>query len=419
MRIRIATVTAVLVAFLLAVALPSTASPNDPHFGKQWGMAVIGAESAWSKATGKGILIAVVDTGVDLEHEDLKSKILPGRDFLDPGSSAQDENGHGTHVAGISAAVTFNGKGVAGVAPDAKILPARILNAFGFDVQITLLEQQRAAAAVTWAVDNGAQVINMSFGSVAGSDSDLANAIEYAWSKGVICVIAAGNDDGDSSGYTTENAVIVAATDSSDRLARYSNIVDQAKWGISAPGSSVYSTYFDYPLNQTHNQYASLSGTSMAAPHVSGALAVLRSMGLTPQQAVDRLLASAKDLGQPGSDQTFGAGRLDLAAAVLLPTNAPPGASGSSSVGTGSSGAVRGSTSQTAPKTGTQAKPTTTSSTGPGTGQPGSGETGEKAAARAAKVDVKRRGLGWPNAIAALLVAVAIAIAFLRRRSAE
>ncbi|MGH2819177.1 MAG: S8 family serine peptidase, partial [Actinomycetota bacterium] len=146
----------------------------------------IGAEPAWSMGTGNGVVIAVVDTGVDLAHEDLAvpGKLVQGHDFEDRDSNPQDQHGHGTHVAGIAAAATNNGKGVAGTAPSAKIMSVRVLNALGVGVSITLIERQRAAEGIRWAVDHGASVVNLSLGPIAGQGpgSDMAEAIAYAWS---------------------------------------------------------------------------------------------------------------------------------------------------------------------------------------------------------------------------------------------
>lgn len=330
-----------MVLTLVLVGAPAAAkAPDDPLYPNQWGMIKIGAASAWDRATGKGIVIAIVDTGIHLNHEDLKDKLVPGKDFLG-GEPPQDEDtlspGHGTHVSGIAGAKTFNGKGVVGVAPDAKLMPVRVLDEFGSNINLTHPDNAFAntALGITWAVDNGAKVINISFGDAVGTgpDDSLAAAIEYAWSKDAICVIAAGNDAterGRPSGYTNENAVVVAATASNDTRASYSNFVGDAKWGLSAPGSAIRSTYYDPAFPNDNDEYADFWGTSMAAPHVSGALAVLLSMGLAPAKAIDTMLATATDLGLKGVDSTYGAGRLNLAAAVKsVATSGVPSGGGS------------------------------------------------------------------------------------------
>lgn len=331
------TAVAIALAFLWAFATPAWSS-GDLFFDKQWAMEIIGAPEAWSKGTGEGVVIATVDSGVDLEHEDLRSQILHGKgmDFVGGDNLPQGGNGHGTHVAGIAAGATGNGKGIASVAPGAKILPVRVFDDDGF--AHTTLD-----TAIEWAAEHGADVINVSAGTLTkgvGEDETLfgpefRQSIEHAWSKGVIVVLAAGNDFFLQSGYADIPAIVVAATDRHDRKPDFSSGVGEAKWGMAAPGGSsttdrisddIYSTYYE---RGKQNSYDYLRGTSMAAPFVSGAAAVLRGMGLGPRETVDRLLSTAKDLGPEGRDPTFGYGRLDLAAAVGLPTpSGDPSAAG-------------------------------------------------------------------------------------------
>jgi subtilisin family serine protease len=316
---------------------------NEPALAQQWGMQKIGAPAAWDKGlTGGGITIGVVDSGVDLPHEDLAAKLVPGTDLVDPGTSPQDEYGHGTHVAGIAAAITGNGRGVTGVAPDASILPVRVLD-----------EQGRGAAnideGIRWAVDHGAQVVNVSIGDLLEplDGPPFTEAIRYAWSKGVIPVLSAGNSFVFNSTFSDEPAIVVSATGPDDTIATYSNGVGDAAWGMAAPGGAggtdeaddILSTYW---IGGQPNQYAYLSGTSMAAPHVAGAAAVLRAAGLTPQQTVERLLSTAKDLGPPSRDSTYGAGRLDLAAAVSGLGGAPSGGGGGGTQGGNTEGGGAG-----------------------------------------------------------------------------
>ncbi|MGI8758468.1 MAG: S8 family serine peptidase [Acidimicrobiales bacterium] len=318
-------------AVALVVSLPGMAvASNDPFFPQQWGLANIGAETAWNQSRGAGIVIAIVDTGVDLSHEDLAGKLLPGRSFVGA-TSPQDDNGHGTHVAGVAAASTGNGLGVAGVAPDASILPVQVLNDRGIG------NVNAVAEGIRYAADNGADVINLSFGEVATSVTlapAFSEAINYAWSKGAIPVVAAGNDFVRSSTFTDEPALVVTATTRGDARPGYASGVGSAQWGIAAPGgdgtaglrptcdvnTGIISTY----LTSESGGYACLVGSSMAAPHVAGAAAVLRGMGLSPQQVVDRLLGTADDIGSPGADSTFGAGRLNLARAVQAAPAPPP-----------------------------------------------------------------------------------------------
>ncbi|MEO7836127.1 MAG: S8 family serine peptidase, partial [Acidimicrobiales bacterium] len=299
---------AVLSTVVLLAAPPAPAGAvTDPRLPEQWGLAVIGAPAAWPVGSGNGVTIAVVDTGADFAHEDLGGKLLPGRNFVDPGKSAQDDQGHGSHVSGIAAAATGNNVGVAGTAPGARILPVKVLDAAGSG-SVDSISQ-----GIVWAASNGAQVINLSLGPNAILatllGSGLEGAVNEAWSKGAVVVIAAGNDFLFSSSYSTVNAIVVTATTRDDRQAGYASGVGAAKWGMSAPGGAGGDNNADNILSTgwragVANSYEYLAGTSMATPYVAGAAAVLRGLGLSPQQTVDRLLATAKDLGSAGRDST-------------------------------------------------------------------------------------------------------------------
>ena len=320
-------------ALALVLVVPASASAsNDPFFNQQWGLEAIGAEAAWAEGRGAGTVIAVVDTGVDLDHEDLVGKVIPGASF--PSGSPQDDNGHGTHVAGIAAASTGNGTGIAGVAPDARILPVKVLNANGSG------NVSQVAQGIRFAADSGADVINLSFGEVS-TDVDLSSAftdaIRYAWAKGAIPVVAAGNDFVRTSSFTDEPVIVVTSIGSDGTRPGYASGVGNARWGLAAPGGdgdpgserSSDSCNPDTAIVSTYTQpsYVCLVGTSMAVPHVAGAAAVLRSMGLSPEQVVAQLLATADDIGASGTDSTFGAGRLNLARAAQAgapATTAPP-----------------------------------------------------------------------------------------------
>lgn len=314
-----------LLACLVAGARPSSGQPSgaDPLRSYQWPLDVIGAEVAWGQTMGEGVTVAVIDTGVDLEHEDLVAQLAPGKDLLDDDPTPQDVNGHGTHVAGVIAATRGNDLGIVGVAPKARIMPIRALDSEGVGTPAAVI------AAVRWAVENGASVINLSVTEVISQGgsfaSSLTSAIEDAWAKGVIVVLASGNlgTAGESSDASYERvpAIVVTATDRTDALAVYAKPVGEARWAMAAPGGTgrgeisddVASTYW---VRGRSNLYAAMAGTSMAVPHVAGAAALLRSLGLTPAETVDRLLVTARDLGATGRDPVFGAGRLDLSAAI-------------------------------------------------------------------------------------------------------
>ncbi len=336
---------------LVSFAVPQATASVDQYTGVLWGMKKVRAEAAWARGAGQGVTVAVVDSGVDPTHEDLKANIVAGHDFVDDDNDARDETGHGTHVAGIIAAVANNQLGVAGVAPKAKIMPVRVLDKEGSGSQGDI------EAGVRWAVAHGAKVVNLSLGAdvlvefVTGGT--LANAVNYAWNHGVVAVISAGNDDFFRSELRGAKAIVVTATTPDDRKAPYATGVGFAAWGIAAPGGTseagekgmILSTFW----NADGRRYAYMEGTSMAAPHVAGAAAILRGMGLTPQQTVNRLLSTAKDLGAQGNDSVFGHGRLDVAAAAQGNTGSEgePGRTGSSAEGTSATGRPGSSSSGT------------------------------------------------------------------------
>ena len=304
LRPALAASAAALAAFVLVLG---TAWASEP----EWNIARIGAP-----ASASGTVIAIVDSGVDGSHPAFAGRVLPAIDLVD--GRGGDANGHGTHVAGTAAGADA-GCGSIGVAPDARILPVRVLDEEGEGTVDDVAEGIRRAA------DAGAAVINLSLGtdvvlrSVSGSG--LQDAIEYAWSKGSIPVLAAGNDGVFGgllgSGYGGIPAVVVTATDNRDRVASYATSIGSADWGLAAPGGDTSGVEGRDILSAFPDDRCALhAGTSMAAPHVSGALAVLRARGLGPQEAVQHLLATARDLGAPGPDGTYGHGLVDLGAAL-------------------------------------------------------------------------------------------------------
>lgn len=244
----------------------ATLLPNDPGYAQQYGHAKMNCPAAWDRSTGDpGVVIAIVDTGVQLNHPDLSSKIVPGYDFVNGDTSADDDEGHGTHCAGIAAAATNNGVGIAGVGYQCKIMPVKVLDSQGSGTYANV------AAGITWAADNGAKVISLSLGGPSAS-ATLQSAINYAWNRGVVVVAAAGNSNTSAPSYPAyyDNAIAVGSTDQTDQRSPFSNF---GSWvDVAAPGSQIYSTYVG-------GGYQTLSGTSMACPAVAGLAGLAWSLG--------------------------------------------------------------------------------------------------------------------------------------------
>jgi len=340
------------------VAGPAAAAPNDPHFARQWHFAKVQAEQAWGTTTGTGVLVAVVDSGVDLTHPDLQANIVSynDADMVEPDGNctgpaqsrvctqdgAQDENGHGTHVAGLIGAVANNGVGVAGVAPGAKILPVRSLNENGDGTT------EQVAAGIRFAAQKGADVINLSLGidarghavNLVGLLDPIHDAIAFAWAQGATIVIAAGNESTPLCAEPSANptVVCVGALDQFDNVAWYSNtdashqnyVVAPGGWSLGALslGSAsptgatcqgeIFSTYLRSQQSWCSAEagYEGISGSSMSTPIVSGVAALLASRGYTNQEIVACLKTSATDIGPPGRDPFYGHGRVNALAAV-------------------------------------------------------------------------------------------------------
>jgi subtilisin family serine protease len=288
-------------------------TPDDAHFADQWGLAKVGAPRAWDVARGDGVTIAIIDTGVDSTHPDLAGKVAGGRSWVTPDTSDfADDNGHGTFVAGIAAAATNNAIGVAGAAPGARLLIAKVLDSGGSG------QTPAAASAVRWAADNGAKVISMSFTATdLPAPNELSDACAYASGKGCILVAAGGNTfDGSRVFPAAYDGVLgVGATDVSDVVPAFSSRGTRLDGSptvvLGAPGEDVISTY-------PGGGYAWMTGTSAGAPLVAGAAAVVwsRYSSETSTAITERLTTTALDIDAPGRDTASGWGRLRMDAAV-------------------------------------------------------------------------------------------------------
>jgi len=306
--------------------------PNDTFFDKQWGLENIGqtingvagktdadidAPTAWDTAQ-SGVKVAILDCGINESHPDLASKVVDRKDFTNSASGTNDIYGHGTHVAGIVAAVTNNSDGVAGVCPGCLLLNGKVLDDSGSGAYSWI------ANGIIWAADNGAKVINMSLGGPSSSTT-LGNAVNYAWSKGVVVVAAAGNSNNSSYTYPAAytNSIAVAATDNQDNRAYFSSY--GSNWvDIAAPGVFVFSTWKDAKSNVSPQPecygtvcYKYASGTSMSTPIVAGVA------GLVWTSIYNQSASSVRSRIELTADQITGtgtfwsAGRVNAASAVL------------------------------------------------------------------------------------------------------
>ncbi len=284
-------------------------SVNDPSLGSQWALAKISAPAAWDVSQGEGQTIAILDTGV-FPHSDLAAKLVPGWNSASSNTDTSDVQGHGTLVAGVAAAISNNGLGIAGTAGKSLIMPIRIT-----DDPTGYAYFSAVAAGLTWAADHGATVANASYG-VAGSASVLS-AANYLRSKGGNFFCSAMNNNKDEGFAPSEAVFAVSATDSNDAKASFSSygaFVDAA-----APGVSLLTT-------NRSGSYSNASGTSFSSPTTAGVAALVKSANpaLAPSDVDAVLTGSAKDLGAAGYDVYFGHGRVDASAAVAAALQAVP-----------------------------------------------------------------------------------------------
>ncbi|MDQ1654640.1 MAG: hypothetical protein QOI35_3840, partial [Cryptosporangiaceae bacterium] len=301
-----------------------TATPADPYYAlsQQPYLSTLRLPQAWDvvrDATSQ--VIAVVDTGVYLTHTDLAARIVPGYNVLNPGTPPADSDpnnpsntnaGHGTMVAGIAAAHSNNGRGIAGAAWASRIMPVKVFPASGGAVDSDI------ATGITWAADHGATIVNLSLGGPA-DDPVLHSAIQYATGKGALVVVAAGNEGSDRPQYPAAYPEVLAVG-ATDRTGSRTDFSSYGDWvDVAAPGFDITSTFPHWNLSGgMSTDYATGSGTSFAAPLVSGIAALVRAKlpSLSPAQVLARLKATARDAGPRGLDPYYGAGIVDAARAV-------------------------------------------------------------------------------------------------------
>ncbi len=272
---------------------------NDPLYDKQYNLTQTGFNDAWSTERGGGALLGIIDSGIAQSHPDLRQKIARQRDFIGGDNSAGDRAGHGTAVAGVAAAVTGNGTGIAGACPACKLLVAKDGNAYPQD--------SATIKGIYWAVDNGADAVNISSGGPQPSTT-YERAVSYARNHGALVVAAAGNESTNQRTYPAAYpaAVAVSATNRSGTFASFSNRGDWVD--LAAPGVGIHATDL--------SGYWVVAGTSFSAPQTAALAGLLSAQGLTDDEARSRMQRTATDLGAKGDDPLYGHGRIDAGAAV-------------------------------------------------------------------------------------------------------
>uniref|UniRef100_A0A7C1K1K8 Peptidase S8 n=1 Tax=Caldilinea aerophila TaxID=133453 RepID=A0A7C1K1K8_9CHLR len=291
------------------VVVAGALTPNDPAFnieGNAYGQRIVKAPQGWNIYTGSAEgVIAILDTGVNLNHPEFTGRLLPGYDFINEDNDPSDDHGHGTHVAGIAAAALNNATGAAGICPDCAILPVKVLDSGNKGTWGTV------AAGIYYAVDQGARVINLSLGASVSSKT-LERAIQYAEEHDVIVVAAAGNSASTMPFYPAALPYVIAvgATTDQDVLWPLSNTGEYID--LTAPGHRIYSTFLS-------PEYAYMSGTSMATPFVSGLAGLLVSFNpaWTHDEVLNFITSGADDLGAAGKDEQYGFGRINVHRALV------------------------------------------------------------------------------------------------------
>jgi len=290
----------------------SLTGPNDQYYSKQWNLHKIGIEGAWSQTKGSGVTVAVIDTGITKVRDLYETKFVKGYDFVNDREKADDDNGHGTHVAGTIAQATNNKYGVAGIAYEASLMPLKVLSAYGGGTVADIAE------AIKFAADKGADVINMSLGG-GGESKLMKEAIEYAHRKGVVIIAAAGNESANGASYPARypHVIGVSAIGPDGEKAPYSNF--GAGVDISAPGGSEAGKILQETINEKgEGVFLGFQGTSMASPHVAGVAALIKASGIKEPDEILKVLKQSARVIQDDGLNYYGAGQLNAEAAVKL-----------------------------------------------------------------------------------------------------
>jgi len=291
------------------IIIQGTNLPNDPDLvdeEKSYAPQAIDVIRGWTITMGaEDVIIAVLDTGINVLHPEFTDRLVYGHDFVNNDDDPTDDHGHGTHVAGIIGAAANNGSGSAGICPRCSIMPVKVLN------ENNSGKWSYVAQGILHAAENGADVINLSLGSTAISQV-VQEAILYAQQQGALVIAAAGNAATDRTFYPAafDDVLAVSATDHNDKkwsLSNYGAYID-----VAAPGNAIYSTAHE--LDNSYQGYTFMNGTSMAAPHVAGLAGLLWSQdgALTSSEVVKRIIENCDDLGDSGWDDEYGHGRINV-----------------------------------------------------------------------------------------------------------